>query len=69
MLYQIDQRLREIVLSEERFDDISVILLGNILQLKPVRARNIFDEPISDQWKFGHQLKSLWETFLPVELT
>ena len=69
MLYQIDQRLKEIMLSEERFGGISVILLGNILQLKPVRARNIFDEPTSDQWKFGHQLESLWETFLPVKLT
>ena len=60
MLYQIDQRLKEIMLSEERFGCVSVILLGNILQLKPVRARNIFDEPKSDQWKFGHQLESLW---------
>ena len=68
MLYQIDQRLKEIMLSEERFGGISVILLGNILQLKPVGARNIFDEPTSDQWKFGHQLESLWETFLPVKL-
>ena len=59
MLYQIDQRLKEIMLSEERFGGISVILLGNILQLKPVRARNIFDEPTSDQWKFGLQLESL----------
>ena len=57
------------MLSEERFGGISVILLGNILQLKPVRAKNIFDEPSSDQWRFGHQLESLWETFLPIKLT
>ena len=69
ILYQIDQRLKEIMLCEERFGGVSVILLGNTLQLKPVRARNIFHEPTSDQWKFGHQLESLWETFLPVKLT
>ena len=33
MLYQTDQQLKEIMLSEERFGGISVILLGNILQL------------------------------------
>ena len=57
------------MLCEERFGGVSVILLGNILQLKPVRAKNIFDEPSSDQWRFGHQLESAWETFLPIKLT
>lgn len=57
------------MICKERFGGVSVISLGNILQLKRVRARNIFDEPTSDQWKFGHQLESLWETVLPLNLT
>ena len=69
MLYQINQRLKEIMLCQDTFGGVSVILLGNILQLKPVRARNIFSEPASDQWKFGHQLECLWEKVLPIKLT
>ncbi len=45
MLHQIVQRLKEIMPCEERFGGVSVILLGNIPQLKAVRARYIFDEP------------------------
>ena len=33
-----------------------------------MRARNIFDEPSSDQWKLGHQLECSQETFLPIKL-
>ena len=69
MLYQIDQRLKEIMVSQENFGGIAVILLGNLLQLQPVKGRYIFEEPASDQWRFGHQLQSLWEMFVPIKLT
>ena len=70
MLYQIDQRLKEIMIRPDVvFGNVSVILLGNLLQLPPVKGKQIFEEPASDQWKFGHQLNSLWEMFIPIMLT
>ena len=70
MLYQIDQRLKEIkTCPQEQFGGVSVMLLGNLLQLQPVRGRYIFEEPACDNYKFGHHLQSLWELFVPIKLT
>ena len=69
MLYQIDSILKEIMLSQEPFGGISVVLFGNILQLAPVAGRYIFEKPVCEQWLFGHELQSLWELFLPIKLT
>ena len=63
MLYQIDSRLKEIMVNQEWFGGVAVILLGNLLQLQPVRGRYIFEEPSCDTWKLGHQFQSLWELF------
>ena len=69
MLYQINKRLQDIMINQEWFGGISVILLGNLLQLPPVKAPYIFEAPLSDSWKLGHQFQSLWELFVPVKLT
>ena len=62
MLYQIDQRLREIMQNhDEPFGGVSVILLGNILQLQPVKGKYIFEEPTADSWRSGHQFESLYD--------
>ena len=46
MVYQIAQRLKEIMLCpDEMFGGVSVILLGNLLQLEPVRGKCIFEPP------------------------
>ena len=63
MLYQIDAILKEIKINQEWFGGVPVILLGNLLQLKPVNGKNIFEEPTSDTWKLGHQFQSLWDLF------
>ena len=49
MLYQIDQRLKEIKISQEPFGGIAVVLLGNMLQLAPVGGRYIFEPPLCEQ--------------------
>ena len=69
MLYQIDSRLKEIKINQEWFGGISVILLGNLLQLPPVKANYIFEEPNCESWNLGYQFQSLWELFLPIRLT
>ena len=68
MMYQIDARLKEIKINQEWFGGISVVLMGNILQLQPLKGRYIFEKPLSDTWKTGHQLQSLWDLFLPIKL-
>ena len=45
-----------------------MLILGNILQLQPVKAHYIFDIPISNRWKTGHILQPLWKLFSPVLL-
>ncbi|HIL27520.1 MAG TPA: hypothetical protein EYG21_09105 [Nitrospinaceae bacterium] len=69
MTYQIDSRLKEIRINRECFGGVSVVLLGNLLQLQPVKGRYIFEEPVDDSWKLGHQFQSLWELFTPIKLT
>ena len=44
-LYQIDGRLKEIKINDEWFGGISVILLGNCLQLDPVGGVCIYEAP------------------------
>ena len=53
MLYQVDQRLKEIMLRDDPFGGISVILLGNILQLKPVQGTYIFEAPNNTRYRTG----------------
>ena len=69
MFYQIDSRLNEIMLSQEPFGGIAVVLFGNLLQLAPVGSRYIIEKPICEQWQLGHELQNLWELFLPIKLT
>ena len=69
MLYQIDSRLKEINISDEPFGGISVILLGNVLQLQPVKGKYIFEEPTDDSWKAGDAWQPLWELFTPIKTT
>ena len=63
---QIDARLKEIKnRPNEVFGGVAILILGNMLQLKPVKGRYIFDTPISDRWITGHILRPLWKLFSP----
>ena len=68
MLYQLNLRFQEITLSVEDFGGVSVILCGDLMQLKPVCARWIFEEPAGKEYKAFHASNPLWELFEPVEL-
>ena len=55
LLYRLDLRLKEV---KQRTDldlgGVAVIFFGDILQLKPVRARYIFEEPMNEKFLIGH---------------
>ena len=64
MLYLLDMRLREVKqVSDIVFGGISVFLFGDILQLRPVLARYIFEEPTSERLKLFFSISSLWSKF------
>ena len=68
MLYQLNLKFQEITQSVEDFGGLSVILSGDLMQLKPVRARWIFEEPAGKEYQAFHASHPLWELFEPIEL-
>ena len=63
MLYRIHLRLCEIKQSEERFGGISIILVGDLLQLAPVKAKYVFDCPQNEHFIPFHSDNPLWQEF------
>ena len=60
MFYQLDLRLRELKQnSQDVFGGCSVLLLGDILQLKPVMGRFIFQQPICKDYHLPHMIDPL----------
>jgi hypothetical protein len=68
MLYQLNLRLQEIKQNPSIFGGVSVILLGDLMQIQPVRAKWIFQEPQSDTFKDSYNSQNLWEQFTVIEL-
>ena len=68
LLYQLDLRLKEIKQSQSMFGGVSVILLGDLMQLRPVMANWIFDGPKNKQFRLSHAIQPLWEQFKAIEL-
>ena len=70
MLYQIHLRLCEIKKNpKELFGGISVILVGDLMQLAPVKGKYIFDEPNNPKFRPFHNVNSLWHSFKPMILS
>ena len=64
MLYQLDLRLREVKqMPDVVFGGVSVFLFGDILQLRPVLANYIFDEPKNERYLLAFLVGSLWKMF------
>ena len=79
LLYQLDQRLREIKdipkkkketdnKKEEQFGGVAILLLGDLLQLRPVMANFIFDTPKNPEYKASFAYGSLWNDFDVINL-
>ena len=63
-LYQLDLRLREVKQQPKLlFGGVSVFVFGDILQLRPVQARYIFEEPASQSFNLAFLTDPLWQKF------
>ena len=66
MLYRIHVRLCEIFQTEALFGNVSVILVGDLMQLPPVKANYIFQEPLRDSHlKAFHSVANIFASFTP----
>ena len=63
MLYRLELRLQEIFISDDHFGGKMVVFVGDILQLKPVKARYIHACPSCQKYTPMYFMDSLWETF------
>ena len=63
MLYQIHCRLCEIFQNSLLFGGISMILVGDLLQLKPVKGAYIFQPPKCHKYRMFYDTSPLWEEF------
>ena len=68
LIYQLHLRLCEIKQNSSHFGGVAVVLCGDLMQLRPIKANWIFDEPRGEDFKDSYELQSLWELFKPVEL-
>ena len=68
-LFKIHLRLGEIFKNEELFGGRSVILVGDLLQLAPVQAKYVFDEPRNSNFRPFYHANSLWHSFTPMILS
>jgi hypothetical protein len=62
-LYQIHERLNLIFQSPLTFSGKSVVLVGDLLQLKPIMGNAIFEEPQLAKYCHLDSNDSLWEDF------
>jgi hypothetical protein len=69
MMYQLNLRLQEIMQSDKIFGGVCVLLFGDLMQLKPIMARWIFEEPSCPQFKETFVTQNLWKQFKVIELT
>ena len=69
LLYQLDLRLREVMeRPSEVFGGIAIFCFGDLLQLKPVKAPYVFEQPKFKNYASTHALEPLWHTFRPINL-
>ena len=69
MLYQLDLRLQEITEKVgSLFGGLSVIVFGDMMQLKPCMGRYICEEPQNPEFRTTHAIEPRWMMFKPILL-
>ena len=63
LLYELHLRLCQIFQSEDPFANKTIILVGDLLQLKPVMADYIFDKPEDPHKASYYEVAQLWNQF------
>ena len=67
-LYKIHHRMTDIFNNNLPFGGLGMMFVGDMLQLKPVRGRFIFEEPKDQAHALHFQEKSLWHELESVTL-
>ena len=67
-LYKIHHRMVDIFNNNEPFGGISVMFVGDMLQLKPVKGRFIFEMPKEPSHASYYEEKSLWHSLEAITL-
>ena len=68
-LYQLDMRLREVTQKPDKiFGGVAVFAFGDLLQLQPIQARYIFQEPKCNDYKLGFYSGTHWHSFEVINL-
>ena len=62
-LYHLHLRLQEIKQNDKVFGGVSVLLLGDLMQLKPIYGDYIFQPPRNKNLRDVHVIFQLWEHF------
>ena len=69
MLYQLDMRLREVTQKPDKiFGGVAIFDFGDILQLRPCRAKYIFEEPVCQDYKIAFHSGTHWNAFQVINL-
>ena len=64
LLYQLDMRLKEITQKPDKiFGGVGIFAFGDLLQLQPIQARYIFQEPRCNDYKLGFHSGAYWQSF------
>ena len=68
-LYKISQRMKEITMKyNEPFGGLCVLMFGDLLQLRPVRSRYIFECPRYAKFQLAYSITNMWESFTTMTL-
>ena len=68
-LYKISQRMKEIKMKyDEPFGGLCVLMFGDLLQLRPVCSRYIFQCPRYAKFQLSHSITNMWKSFANMTL-
>ena len=69
MLYQLHFRLmKDIFQNDLPFGGVSVFVLGDILQIEPVKGSSIYSVPRDQRLQICHAFEDLWKKFIVINL-
>ena len=68
MFYKIDMRLREITQIAMPFGNVATFVLGDLMQMRPISGRYIFQEPENSQFELSSEIDPLWNKFQCINL-
>ena len=68
LFYNLDLKLREIMMVNRPMGGLAVFLFGDLFQIQPVKGGYVFEVPKNREHAVAFQLRNLWEMFTVVIL-